>query len=158
FRVDATRALGHPGVHGVFTAADLAGEPGFGPIPLVVPHPALVSCQQMPLATDEARYAGAAVAAGVAASRVAAGGRGALVGARYEPLRPVADIGRAIASDAARLHDAARGNVAAEFTIGVGDASAAFAAAEIVTRGRYEVQRYTAVPMEPRGVIAAYNA
>src|SRR5262249_58416167 len=128
FRVDSTRALSQPGVHGVFTATDLTGEPGLGPIPLVVPHAALVSCQQTPLATDEARYVGEAVAVVVAASRVAAEDGVALVEVSYEPLEPVADIERAIAASAARLHDAARGNVAAEFTIRGGEAGAAVAA------------------------------
>ena len=158
FRVDAARALAQPGVRSVLAASDLAADVGFDSIPLVVPHPALERCQQKPLATDEARYAGEAIAVVLAESRTTAEDGAALVRIAYDPLEPIADVERATAPGAPRLHEVAAGNVAAEFTIDVGDATAAFAAAEVVTRGRYEVQRYTAVPMEPRGVVAAYDA
>ena len=158
FRVDAEPALQHPGVHSVLTAADLEGEAGFRPIPLIVPHPALAPCQQMPLATDEARYAGEAVAVVLADSRAVAEDGAALVHVVYEPLAPIASIESATAPGAARLHAAAADNVAATFTVRAGDVETAFATAEVVTRGRYDVQRYTGVPMETRGVVAAYDA
>ena len=158
FRVDTATALRHPGIRGVLTAADLGGEAGFRAIPLVVPHPALAPCQQMPLATDAARYAGEAVAVVLADSRGAAGDGADLVQVTYEPLAPIAGIESATAPGAALLHDGVAGNVAAAFTLRAGDVEAAFATAEVVTRGRYEVQRYTAVPMETRGVVAAYDA
>ena len=158
FRVDASQALTRPGVRSVLAASDLAGEVGFTAIPLVVPHPALEPCQQMPLATDEARYAGEAIAVVLAESRVTAEDAAALVQVAYEPLEPIASIESATAPGTAPLHAAVAGNVAAAFTVSVGDAEAAFATAEVVTRGRYEVQRYTGVPMETRGVIADYDA
>jgi carbon-monoxide dehydrogenase large subunit len=157
FRVDAEPARRHPEVRSVLTAAELSAERGFGAIPLVVPHPALGSCQQRPLATDAARYVGEAVAVVVADTRASAEDAASLVEVTYEPLDPIVDVESATLPGAARLHDGVTGNVAAAFTVGVGDVEAAFATAEVVTRGRYEVQRYTAVPMEPRGVVAAYD-
>jgi CO/xanthine dehydrogenase Mo-binding subunit len=56
------------------------------------------------------------------------------------------------------LREGAPGDVAAAFTVCVGNADAAFASAAIVTRGRYSVQRYTGMPLEPRGVVADYDA
>ncbi len=158
FRIDAELALRQPGVRDVLTAADLGGEAGFGPIPLIVPHPALAPCQQMPLATDEVRYAGEAVAVVLADSREAAEDGAALVQVAYEPLESLASIEGATAPGVALLHAGAAENVAARFTVRVGDVEAAFATAEVVTRGRYEVQRYTGMPMETRGVVAAYDA
>jgi carbon-monoxide dehydrogenase large subunit len=158
FRVDSETALRQAGVRGVLTAADLSNEVGFRAIPLVVPHPALAACQQMPLATDEVRYAGEAVAVVLADSREAAEDGAALVQVAYDPLEAIASIESATAPGAVLLHGGVAGNVAAAFTVSVGDVEAAFATAEVVTRGRYEVQRYTAVPMETRGVVAAYDA
>ena len=44
------------------------------------------------------------------------------------------------------------------FTGVKGDADAAFRDADYVRRGRFIVQRYTALPMEPRGVLAEWDA
>ena len=44
------------------------------------------------------------------------------------------------------------------FTGVKGDADAAFRDAAYVRRERFEVQRYTALPMEPRGVLAEWDA
>ena len=52
-----------------------------------------------------------------------------------------------------RLFEEAGTNAAMVFTGIKGDADAAFRDADYVRRDRFAVQRYTALPMEPRGVL-----
>jgi len=158
FRVDAMAARALPAVAGVFTAADLEAERGFRDIPAIVDHPSLKPCRQLPLARDKVRYVGEPIAAVVAESRYAAQDGAEAVQIAYDPLEPVAGAHAAVAGGAPLLHDAIDGNVAADFTVRSGDAEAAFRRAEIVTRGRYYVHRYTGMPLETRGVLAAYDA
>src|SRR5439155_939898 len=72
----------------------------------------------------------------------------------YEPLQPVPDARAAIATGAALLHEGLGDNIAADFTVRVGDADAAFRKADVVTRETYYVHRYTGMPLETRGVAA----
>src|SRR2546426_2044957 len=62
-----------------------------------------------------------------------------------------------LAPGSALLHDGVPGNVAADFVVKAGDADRAFRSAEIVTRGRSYVHRYTGMPLETRGVLADYD-
>jgi carbon-monoxide dehydrogenase large subunit len=156
FRVDAADARAMPGVAGVFQSADLRAIPGA--VPPVIAHPALRPCQHPLLATGKVRYAGEPIAAVVARDRYAAEDAVAALRIEYEPLPAVPDAQRAVAPGAPVLHDDLGDNLAADFTVRVGDADAAFRAAEVVIRGRYAVQRYTGVPLETRGVIAAHDA
>lgn len=156
--VDASAARALPGVSGVFVAADFEHDAGFRPIQAVVPHPALRPCGQPPLATDTVRYVGEPIAAVVAATRYQAEDAAAAVRVQYDPLDPVPDAAAALAGGAPALHAHLGDNLAADFTVEVGDAAAAFAAAEVTTRQRYDVQRYTGMPMETRGVAAGYDA
>lgn len=154
FRVDAGRAGAGPG-GALYTAADF---PGVIAIPAVVSHEALRPCAQAPLARDRARYVGEPLALVAAPTRYAAEDAAADVRVEYDVLEAVADADAALAPGAPLLHEGAPANVAADFTVRVGDADGAFAAAEIVTRGRYSVQRYTGMPLETRGVVADYDA
>ncbi len=155
FRVDAGRVGAVSVGAALYTAADF---PGVIAIPAVVPHEALRPCAQAPLARDRARYVGEPLAVVVAPTRYAAEDAAADVRVEYEVLEAVADADAALAPGAPLLHEGAPTNIAAEFTVRVGDADGAFAAAEIVTRGRYSVQRYTGMPLETRGVAADYDA
>ena len=154
FRLDVGGEGAVPGAAGVYTAADF---PGVSAIPAIVSHEALRPCAQPPLARDRARYGGEPLAAVVASTRYAAEDVAAAVRVDYDVLDAVADAEAALAPGAPLLHDGAPANVAADFTVRVGDVDAAFATAEVVTRGRYEVQRYTGMPLETRGVAADYD-
>jgi carbon-monoxide dehydrogenase large subunit len=158
FRVDTPTALGASGVVGAFSAADFSAVAGFREIPGVIDHPALRPCRQLPLARDKVRYAGEPIAAVVAASRYVAEDSAAAVNVVYDPLEAVPDAEVAVAEGTAVLHEPLGNNVAADFTVTVGDADAAFRSAAIVTRGRYYVHRYTGMPLETRGVAALYDA
>ena len=158
FRVDPDAALALPEVVGVFMAADFSTASGFREIPAVIDHPALRPCRQPPLATDKVRYVGEPIAAVVAQDRYAAEDGAAALQVEYEPLDAVPDAHAAVTPGSSRLHEHVEGNVAADFTVRVGDADAAFRGAEVVTRGRYYVHRYTGMPLETRGVLADYDA
>ena len=157
FQVDPTASRVVPGVVGVFTAADFQAERGFREIPGIIDHAALRPCRQLPLARDKVRYVGEPIAAVVAESRYAAEDGAAAIRVAYEPLDAVAHAHGAIAPGATLLHDEVEGNVAADFAVRSGDADAAFRRAEVVTRGRYYVHRYTGMPLETRGVLADYD-
>jgi carbon-monoxide dehydrogenase large subunit len=158
FRIDASAATAISGLVAVLTAMDFQGTSEFREVPTVVPHPALRPCRQPPLAKEKVRYVGEAMVAVVADSRYAAEDGAAAVTVEYEPLDPVPDAEGAIAPGAAVLHEPLGDNLAASFTVQVGDADAAFRSAEVVTRGRYYVHRHTGMPLETRGVVAHWNA
>src|SRR5437016_892092 len=157
FQVDASAARAVADVVGVFTAADLSAERGFREIPGVIDHPALRPCRQLPLAREKVRYVGEPTVAVVATSRYAAQDGVEALQIAYEPLDVVPDAHAAVAPGSALLHDGVPGNVAADFVVKAGDADRAFRSAEIVTRGRYYVHRYTGMPLETRGVLADYE-
>jgi aerobic carbon-monoxide dehydrogenase large subunit len=157
-RVRVTSPPAIPGVIGIFSAADLLPGRRTPDIPAVVGHAALRSCRQPALARDKVRFVGEPIAAVVAVDRYVAEDGAASVKVEYEPLVAVPDAPAAVADGAALLHESLGDNVAADFTVGVGDADAAFRSAEIVTRGRYYVHRHTGMPLETRGVVAQYDA
>ena len=73
-----------------------------------------------------------------------------------DPLPVIADREAAARGDAV-LFAATASNRAGTLTAVKGDADAAFRAAAYVRRERFTVQRHTAVPMEPRGFVAAWT-
>lgn len=149
--VSAAQALSVPGVVGVFSARDLDPDP----IPVsglrgarVAPHPVL--------AKDVVRYVGEPVVAVVAESRAAAEDGAAAVAVSYEPLPAIADPLEACA-DGALVHPELGTNVAYRRTTRAGDPEAAFESAYRVVRQQIRQQRLAAVPMEGRGVLAAWD-
>jgi aerobic carbon-monoxide dehydrogenase large subunit len=151
-RVD--EALRQDGVVTVASAKDL----GAPPIPAVVTHPALRPCGQPILAAGVVRYVGEPIVAVLAETRAAAQDGASGVVVEYEPLQPVATAEAAVEFGAPVLHPALGDNLAGSFEVRVGDPEAAFAAADRVVRGRFYVQRYTGMPLEPRGVAAVWDA
>jgi carbon-monoxide dehydrogenase large subunit len=154
--VRATAALGCPGVVAVVTAEDL-GDVGRIPVRLG-PRPSIVACLQPPLARDKVRYVGEPVAFVVAESRYLAEDALEAMEVDYDPLPTVADARRAVEGDAPVLHEVIHGNVVATLDTHKGDASAAMAQAHVRVRERFAVQRHTGVPLETRGLTAAFEA
>jgi aerobic carbon-monoxide dehydrogenase large subunit len=122
--------------------------------PVLIGDESLKACPQYPLARDRVRHVGEGVAVVLAESRAIAEDALQLIDVSLEPLPPVASIAAATASDAPLLHTEAPGNRCAEFTLRLGDPEAAFRMADLVVAERLEMQRYTAVPIETRGVVA----
>lgn len=61
-------------------------------------------------------------------------------------------------SDQSLLFEENGSNVAVRYSRCIGDAKAAFAAADYVRRETFRAHRHTAVPMETRGLVAEWNA
>jgi carbon-monoxide dehydrogenase large subunit len=154
--IRAKAALALPGVAAVVTADDL-GDVGRIPVRLG-PRPSIVACLQPPLARDTVRYVGEPVAFVVAASRYVAEDAIDLIEVDYEPLTGIADARRAVEHGAPVLHEAIDGNVVATLVTRTGDAETAMATAATRVRERLAVQRHTGVPLETRGLTAAFEA
>jgi carbon-monoxide dehydrogenase large subunit len=155
--IDTARASTMPGVHAVYTAADLGALNQ--PSPLVVPHPSLTHGRtQRPLAIDEVNYIGEAVAMVVAESRYLAEDAVDAIEVDWEPLPATVDFTRAVDPGGALVHEDLPGNVAASFTQVVGDPDGAFAKAAHVFTERLLIERSCGSPIEARGVVAVYDA
>lgn len=154
-RVATGAAVGLPGVVGVFTAKDLAG---------VVPAPPRTMgrdtrvAAQPPLCAEMVHLVGDAVAVVVATDRYQAADAAEAVEVEYEPLPGISGIEQALAPGAPLVHPEMGTNLA--FSVGQeqGDVDAAFTAAAHVVRLRVANNRVAAAPLEPRTVLASYDA
>jgi aerobic carbon-monoxide dehydrogenase large subunit len=147
-------ARGVPGVAAAFDGREL----GVPRIHAVVNHPALRPCQQPCLADGVVRYVGEPIAVVAAETRAQADDGAAAVEVDYEPLEPIASAEAAVADAAARLHPELGDNLAGSFSVRVGEPEQAFATADRIVKGRFYVQRYSGMPLETRGVAAAWDA
>jgi aerobic carbon-monoxide dehydrogenase large subunit len=141
------------GVIAAFTASDL----GIRRIHASVTHPALRPCTQPMLANGVVRYVGEPIAAVVAESRAGAQDGASMVFVEYEPLPPVIDAHAAVEVGAPVLHAELGDNLAGTINVKVGFPERAFAIADRIVKGRFYVQRYTGMPLEGRGVAAAWD-
>lgn len=153
--IDATKARSLPGVVAVFTGRELLP---FTP-PLPVP-PATLPEMKVPehhaLAIDKVCAVGEGVAAVVATEAALAADALALIEVEYETLPAVVDPEAALAADAPIVHEVFGTNVAYRFQFG--DVSESLAAADILVRQRMENQRLVPNFLEPRGIVAHYDA
>jgi carbon-monoxide dehydrogenase large subunit len=159
--IDVSAALGRDGVVAVYTAEDLGDF--WHTVPLVVPPPPIEDMvfnqhTQVPLAKDKVRHLGEAVALVVAENRYVAEDALNDITVDYEPLPVAADLEKAAASDAPRVHDDVAGNVAAQVHQTKGDYEAAVAQAATVVKRRFTYAHGMAQPMETRGVVAGWDA
>ena len=154
--IDASAARELPGVHLVLTASDLGSV--LEPSPLLVPHDALTQPRtQLPLALDEVRYVGEAIAFVVADDRYIAEDALDLIDVEFEPLPVIHNMEVAVAEDAPLVHQDVPGNVAAHLIQTVGDPDAVFTDASHVIRETLLMDRGAAMPMECRGVLARWD-
>ncbi|MBL7493354.1 xanthine dehydrogenase family protein molybdopterin-binding subunit [Frankia sp. AgB1.9] len=152
--IDVSAALDLPGVHAVYTAADLNPEvheawySSYGPKVPDTPRP--------PLAVDEVRFVGDPVALVIAESRYIAEDAVELVDVDYEPLPVAADYRQARGSEAV-VHPAFPDNVAGGLAgPPLAVVEPAFAAAAHVADETFYQQAYQAVPMETRGLVVEW--
>ena len=154
--LDVSAALKIPGVHAVITAKDMSGGPPIIPMRLQ-PLPEFKPYEQPVIAHEKVRYVGEPMAV-VLADSVAIG-EDALeaIAVEIEPLPAVADW-RTAQRDQSLLFEATGSNRSLTFTAVRGDADAAFASAPYVRRENFRVQRHFGLTMEPRGVMAEWDA
>ncbi len=157
--IDAAAARAHPGVHAVFTSADLPGELGEARVPFQVPNAAISQpFQQRLLESDEVHFVGEAIALVIAESRYAAEDAAALVEVDYHPLPAAGDCRAALGDGAACAHSSAPTNECASFTVGYGDAAAAFAEAPHVFQAALWIHRGGGHAIENRAAVASFDA
>jgi carbon-monoxide dehydrogenase large subunit len=154
--IDPAPALAVPGVHAVFSLADLE-RLGVGKLPVGWVLPGQHAVSNDVLARDRVRYVGEPVAVVVADSQAAAEEGAEAVSVDYEPLTAVTDVDQALAPSAPLLHPEWGENVMARHTLDTGDVAAAFADAEVVVADRFHLGRTACAPMEGRGAVASYD-
>jgi aerobic carbon-monoxide dehydrogenase large subunit len=154
--IDAAAARARPGVVAVITAADIGR-----PVPTIPlrqePLPALKHYQQPVIAHRKVRYVGEPIAVVVAASAGLAEDALEAILVDIEPLAAVADRAAARRGNVL-LFEESGSNIASTITAVLGDADKAFRDAPYIRRERFKVQRHSAVPMEPRGLLAEWDA
>jgi len=145
-RIDASRALEHPGVHLVLTGQDL-------PIPYgILP----VSQDEHALAVDRVRFVGDPVAAVIARDELTAFEALDLIDVEYEPLRTLADPAESLAHAEPRIHDYGdEGNIHKLVSLGFGDVAGALASADHVFEDTFFYQGNTHLPIEQHAAVAA---
>jgi len=149
--VDLSAARALPGVIAAFSGADFADEQGSLPCAWPV-TPDIVLPAHPPMAVEEVRYVGEAVAVVVARDRYTAADAAALVDVSYEPLPPVLDMRAALDEGSPKVH--AEGNKSFEWVFAQGDVDEAFRDAPVVIERTYRQQRLIPSAMEPRAVVA----
>jgi len=154
--IDVSEARKLPGVHAVITAADLGT-----PVPLVPmrlqPMPEFEAFGQPVMARDKVRYVGEALAMVLADSAAIAEDALSAIDVDIEPL-PAISNWQASAANETLLFENKGSNVTMVFRAVRGDAAAAFKDAPYTRRERFSTQRHTALPMEPRGLLAEWDA
>jgi carbon-monoxide dehydrogenase large subunit len=149
---DAARAM--PGVHAVFTAADVEGL--VDPFPMVTRDDMEVVPVMHPvLASDHVRYVGEPVALVIADSAELAADAAEYVMLDLEELPPLLEL-RA-AETAPALHADAPDNVLLRWRGRNGDVEGAFTDAYAVVRARVLAPRLIAAPIEARAVLASHD-
>jgi carbon-monoxide dehydrogenase large subunit len=103
--VNVSAAREVPGVIAAFSGADFADEQGSLPCAWPV-TPDIVIPAHPPMATEEVRYVGEAVAVVVARDRYTAADALASIDVSYEPLEPVLDIRTALDESSPKVHEA----------------------------------------------------
>jgi aerobic carbon-monoxide dehydrogenase large subunit len=153
--VDVSAALEQPGVVAAFTGADLADSWAAG-LPCAWPvTPDMISPTHLPIATDEVRYVGDAVAVVVAHSKYQAADAVEFVEVEYEPLAAVVDMEAAIADGSPLADTTLETNKSFTWQKIDGEIDDAFeGAAHVVTR-RFINQRLIPTAIEPRSVVVS---
>ncbi|SDQ85493.1 xanthine dehydrogenase family protein molybdopterin-binding subunit [Thermostaphylospora chromogena] len=150
-RVDLEEARSMPGVVAVYSGRDFADEQGSLPCAWPVTEDVVIP-DHPPMAVEEVRYVGEAVACVVATDRYKAADALEAIEVDYDPLPAVLDMNEALADDAPKVHES--GNKAFTWKFTGGDIDAAFRDAPVVIERTYTQQRLIPSAMEPRAVVA----
>ncbi len=154
--IDPSAALAMPGVHAVITAADLGPETPRIAIRLDA-QPPYKPFEQPVIATGKVRYVGEPLALVVADTQAQAEDALDAIRLDIEPLPAVVDAAAALTAGSAVLVEAAGSNSPATIEGVRGDAARAFQTAPYTRRESFSVHRHSAIPMEPRGLLADWN-
>jgi carbon-monoxide dehydrogenase large subunit len=158
--IDTTAAKALPGVVAVITAADLGNQVPSIPLRLA-PLIDLVPYEQPAIATGKVRYVGEPMAVVIATTAALAEDALDLLDYEIEALPANVDT-KTAAANQSLLFEPMGTNNTLTYTAVLGDADAAFAAADpaetVIIREQLTTQRHTAATMECRGVLATWDA
>jgi len=156
--IDASAALEREDVEAVFTGADLTDmaapcvffwkPPG---VDVRVPD-------HWPLARDKVGYVGQCVAAVIGRDKYSVVDAAEEVLVEYDPLPVVVDPEAALEDASPTVHDDYDTNSVFEWSIGGGDVDAGLADADVVVERRIVNHRTAGAAIEPRGVLATWQA
>src|ERR1039457_6888443 len=147
---DATAALKLPGVHAVWTPADVAHIP---PIPFRLTGLKTLDPSRQPvLAKEVVRYVGEPVAVIFADEEYLAEDAAELVDVQIDPLRATL-----VCSDQPDFFDHVLSSEPGVIRKGYGELDAAFHAAHAIVSLEFSIGRHSGVPLETRGAIARYD-
>jgi carbon-monoxide dehydrogenase large subunit len=155
--IDPVAAGQMPGVIAIVTGEQLAAviTPWVG----VLSHlKGLKSAPQHAIAIDRVCWQGEAVAAIVATSRALAEDAAEAVAVEYEELDAVTDMSAALDPQRPVIHASLGDNLAFERILDAGAVEGAFADADEVVEADFIFGRHTGVTLEPRAVVADWNA
>jgi len=151
-RIDTSAALALPGVHAVFTAADL--NPDVKEAWHAVAGKDIPDTPRPPLAEHEVKFVGDPVALVIAENRYVAEDAIELVDIDYDPLPAIADVTKAVGADVV-VHAAYPDNVAGGLA-GAPPDEDTFAAAACLVAERIYQQTHVPVPIETRGLVVEW--
>lgn len=155
--IDVSQALKLDGVKHVLTGAEVKALSD--PLTVLRPVPGAPSLPYYALVQDVATHEGQAVVSVVATSRAIAEDALELIDIDYEPLPHVSDALDALAPEAPVLHPGVmNSNLMTANVNRAGDAQARMEEAHVVVEGRMRSGRVSALPMEPRGIVAVWRA
>jgi len=158
--IDASAARLRPGVHAVYTAADLGDYLKPGPIlvsPPPIPNLVFHGCTQLPLAKDKVRHVGEPIAMIVADSRYVAEDAIRDVVVEIAPIDAVVDLEKGLAADAPLIHEHLTSNLAAHVIQRKGNYASAKAKADIIVKRRFHYDRGVSAAIENRAVVVDWN-
>src|SRR5262245_30631835 len=155
-QIDTSKAQRLPGVIAVVTGEEVAAH--CGPVPCAASIPGMKNAQRQLLAVGKVRFVGEPVAAVVAENKYVARDAADLIEIDYDVLPAVVDPVKAMDPASPRLYDEFSDNIAYNFGFETGNTEEAFQKADVVVKERFINQRLAPVAMEPRGVVATYQA
>jgi aerobic carbon-monoxide dehydrogenase large subunit len=147
--VDLSAAARSPGVSLAFGARELGGVGSLSP---ELKRPGAARVERPVLAGERARFVGEPIAAVVATDPYLAEDAADAIAIDYEPIAAIASIEDALDSELPALHG--EHNVIFREEREQGDVDSAFASAAVVIERTFRNPRYSAAPMENRGVLA----
>jgi carbon-monoxide dehydrogenase large subunit len=156
-RIDTAAARAIPGVVAVLTGADVNDSCGLIPCSAAIPD--LKAPKHTVLAGDRVYFVGHGVAVVVATDPYIARDGVDAIEVDYDPLPVVVNPEEAVKEGTPLTHPELGTNIAfSQSVAGGGDIDDAFRRADRVITHRLLHQRLTPMPIEPRGVVASYQA
>ena len=155
--IDTTQAKRQPGVVLIMTGAEVAKRCTGPWVGTLTCFPGMKSAPQYPMAVDRACWVGEPVAIVVAQTRAQAEDAAERVAIDWQELPAVIDKKTALDAKSPVIHAELGDNLAYRKTIDTGDVEAVFANADLVVEDTFDFGRHTAVSLESRAVLAAYD-